>query len=51
MDTGAAVGQGEVKELRRMETYKKQKNRHQCLFLFRNNVGLNHNNANYRKPI
>jgi len=32
-DDGEAVGQGTVKELRAIETYKKQKNRYQlCLF-------------------
>jgi len=47
---GAAVGQGSAKELRVMETYKKQKNRHQlCLFLFINNVDLKYNNRNFQK--
>jgi len=46
-DAGAAVGQGSSKM---METYEKQKIRHQlCLFLFINNVDLKNNNRNYRK--
>jgi len=46
-DAGAAAG-GEKKELRAMETYKKQRNCYQLrLFLFINNVDLKNNNKNY----
>jgi len=39
-----------VKQLRAMETYKKQKNRCQlCLFLFINNVDRKNNNRYHRK--
>ena len=44
------MGHGAEKELRTMETYKKQKSRCQvCLFLFINNVDLKNNNRNYKK--
>jgi len=43
-------GRGAVKQLRAMETYKKQKNRYQlCFFLFINNVDLKNININYTK--
>ena len=42
---------GAVKELRAIETWKKQKERYQlCLFLQSNNVDLKKNSRNYRKP-
>ena len=48
-DAWAAAG-GAVKELRAMESYKKQRNRYQLrLFLFINNVDLKNDNRNYRK--
>ena len=41
---------GTVKELRAMQSYKKQKNHYQlCLFLFISNVDLKNNTRNYRK--
>jgi len=56
----AAVGQGSVKVLREMQTYKKQNNYSPacCLFLLsnnvdlknnKNNVDLDNNNRKYRK--
>jgi len=49
-DEGSVVGQRrEVKELRAMKTYKKQKNRYQvCLFLLINNLDIKLNNSNCR---
>jgi len=47
---GSGRAGGLVKELRAMESYKKQKDRYQlCLLLFINNVDLKNNNRNYRK--
>jgi len=41
---------GEAKLLRAMETYKKQKNRHQLYLLLLNNIAdLKNNKRNYRK--
>ena len=40
---------GAVKQLRAMETYKKQKSLPICLFVFINNVHLKNNNRNYIK--
>ena len=55
----AAVGQGSVKALREMQTYKKQNNYSpaRCLSLLSNNVDLKNNNGDlennnrkFRKP-
>jgi len=44
-------GRGAVKELRAMQTYRKQKNRHQlCMFAFSNDVDLENDTRNSRKP-
>jgi len=46
----AAVGQGSVKALWEMQTYKKKNYSPISLFLFSSNVDLKNNNRECRKP-